>query len=73
MPVTLIDTAQSGISHGCQNFLFLLTTPTLQGAVQLGCPSFFDRFANGEDRPVAPNTTKEGKQQNRRIEFFRVK
>ena len=27
----------------------------------------------GPDNPIAPNTTREGRQQNRRIEFFRVK
>ena len=27
----------------------------------------------GQENPIAPNTTKEGKQKNRRIEFFRVK
>ncbi len=27
----------------------------------------------GPDNPVAPNTTKQGKQKNRRVEFFRVK
>lgn len=27
----------------------------------------------GPDNPVVPNTTPEGRQQNRRIEFFRVK
>ncbi len=27
----------------------------------------------GPDKPIAPNTTTEGKQKNRRIEFFRVK
>jgi len=27
----------------------------------------------GPDKPVAPNTTEEGRQQNRRIEFFRLK
>jgi outer membrane protein OmpA-like peptidoglycan-associated protein len=27
----------------------------------------------GQDKPIAPNTTLEGKQKNRRIEFFRIK
>ncbi len=27
----------------------------------------------GQDKPIAPNTTPEGKQKNRRIEFFRIK
>jgi outer membrane protein OmpA-like peptidoglycan-associated protein len=27
----------------------------------------------GQDKPIAPNTTTEGKQKNRRIEFYRIK